>query len=250
MTVKHIKCYLRNDMLIKNDNIELEFSLPEHMTDVGIRISGGLDSAIILYILCIYITETNRDIKILPMTTNDWTKPYQVKWATRVLNWIQNQFPNVNFYEHKTYQLKENEDYIQGQIDHKLRVLKEFEQLNNKKIDVTLHGQNLAPPKEVTDKFVNSKGHHMAGPNSKDGRNAKQDAWVPEKKLYRPLINLDKQGIAEIYKYYKLTETLFNKTRSCEYLEPDMVERTNNYNSHCETDCWWCAEREWGFGKI
>ncbi len=90
----------------------------------------------------------------------------------------------------------------------------------------------------------------MAGPNSKDGRNAKQDAWVHEKKLYRPLINLDKQGIAEIYKYYKLTETLFNKTRSCEYLEPDMVERTNNYNSHCETDCWWCAEREWGFGKI
>ena len=125
-------------MLIKNDNIELEFSLPEHMTDVGIRISGGLDSAIILYILCIYITETNRDIKILPMTTNDWTKPYQVKWATRVLNWMQNQFPDITFYEHKTYQLKENEDYIQGQIDHKLRVLKEFEQLNNKKIDVTL----------------------------------------------------------------------------------------------------------------
>ena len=74
-----------------------------------------------------------------------------------------------------------------------------------------------------------------------------QEPWVMEKLLYRPLINLNKQGIAEIYEHYGLMDTLFNVTRSCECADP---EKTNNFTTHCQSECWWCAERKWGFGKV
>lgn len=234
-------------MKIKTQNVDIDFELPDDYTDVGIRISGGLDSAILLYILCTYITETQRDIKVFPMTSNDWKKPYQVEFATRVLNWTKERFPNIYFHDHNTHQIAHGDDYIEGQLAHKISALRGFYAEHDRKINIVLHGQNLAPPLEVQQTFIHPYGDPLNGPNPNDNRNELQDPWVMEKLLYRPLINLNKQGIAEIYEHYDLMDTLFNVTRSCECANP---EKTNNFTSHCQTDCWWCHERKWGFGKI
>ena len=245
MTVEHTRCYLRNKMQIKTQNVDIDFQLKEHMSDIGIRISGGLDSALVLYMLCTYINETQKDLKIFPMTTNDFYRPYQVEFADRVIKWMKRQFPDVFFYDHDTYNLKEGEDYIEGQYHHKIRAGQQFYEKYGKRVDIVLHGVNLAPPSEIVETFVNQDGKPFTGP--KDNRNISQDPWDMEKKLYKPLVNLDKKGIAEIYDYYNLTDTLFYVTRSCECGDTTL---TNNLTTHCETECWWCFERKWGFGKI
>ena len=62
-----------------------------------------------------------------------------------------------------------------------------------------------------------------------------------------PLINLHKKSVADLYKQFGLMDSLFPVTRSCE--NPDPL-KTNNFTTHCETDCWWCWERQWGFDRI
>jgi 7-cyano-7-deazaguanine synthase in queuosine biosynthesis len=57
----------------------------------------------------------------------------------------------------------------------------------------------------------------------------------------RPLINIDKRGVAEHYTRLGVLEELFPVTRSCE-------EITTDFSKHCEV-CWFCAERHWGFGR-
>ena len=167
----------------------------------------------LLYILCTYITETQRDIKVFPSTPNDW-KNLSNRICYRVLNWMKQQFPNVYFYEHNT-PIAHGDDYIYT-VAHKISALRGFYAEHDKKINIVLHGQNLAPPQDVLQTFFTPGGNLYSGPNPDDKRNELQEPWVMEKLLYRPLINLNKQGIAEIYEYYNLTDTLFNITRSCE----------------------------------
>jgi 7-cyano-7-deazaguanine synthase in queuosine biosynthesis len=61
--------------------------------------------------------------------------------------------------------------------------------------------------------------------------------------LRRPFVNKDKKTIADIYKQLNLMETLFPVTRSCEQI--GKLE----YYDHCG-QCWWCEERQWGFGRV
>jgi hypothetical protein len=61
--------------------------------------------------------------------------------------------------------------------------------------------------------------------------------------LRRPFVNKDKQTIAQIYKDLDLMNKLFPATRSCE-----QVGKLEYYD-HCG-ECWWCHERQWGFGSV
>jgi len=58
----------------------------------------------------------------------------------------------------------------------------------------------------------------------------------------RPMINIDKQGVCEIYSTLNVND-LFSITRSCEDIT------TNFHHGHCG-DCWFCRERLWGFNKL
>jgi len=59
---------------------------------------------------------------------------------------------------------------------------------------------------------------------------------------FAPFSNVDKKAIAELYEHYNLIDTLFPMTRSCE-------AETNYFSKHCGK-CWWCGEREYGFGRL
>jgi 7-cyano-7-deazaguanine synthase in queuosine biosynthesis len=66
---------------------------------------------------------------------------------------------------------------------------------------------------------------------------------MPGWRCYRPFANLDKKGIAELYEHFNLMDTLFPITKSCEAKTYDWT------TPHCGT-CWWCHERQWGFGRL
>ena len=232
-------------MRLKLSNADFEFNLPSEYKNVLVKVSGGLDSAICLYLLCKYVREENSNINVFVLTHNDWKKPYQAKFATKVVEWMKQHFPDVNIVEHIKKQLDHGVDYIEGQSSQKISVLHDL-YLQGSKIDVTISGQNLAPPLEIQQTFISKGGNVIGGPNPEDNRNEFQDPWKLEWQMYRPIINLDKQQVAELYNMFELDE-LFNLTRSCENSDPEV---TNNFTTHCENNCWWCYERKWGFGKL
>ena len=45
----------RKFMIIENTQDKIVFDLPENYKNIGIKLSGGADSAIVLYMLCKYI---------------------------------------------------------------------------------------------------------------------------------------------------------------------------------------------------
>ena len=59
---------------------------------------------------------------------------------------------------------------------------------------------------------------------------------------------IDKQGLGKLYKEHDLMESLFPLTYSCEYYSRDKMYGDVG-DKHCGK-CWWCQEREWGFGKL
>ena len=64
--------------------------------------------------------------------------------------------------------------------------------------------------------------------------------------MVRPFISHDKRKVAELYHHYDIME-LFDITRSCENRNGPAL---NDFEDHCETECWWCYERRWAFGRV
>jgi hypothetical protein len=80
------------------------------------------------------------------------------------------------------------------------------------------------------------------GEGSDNSRNQQLEKEVTTKNgitMYRPLADLNKKGIAKLYKEYNLLKTLFPLTISCEAKQPPRP---------CK-ECWWCKERHWAFGE-
>lgn len=226
-------------MIIELSNQNIEWNFPEDYKYIVMKISGGLDSAICFYMLCKYIKEERQDLSVIPMTHNDWRKPYQVKWAKKIIAWMKKEFPDVTIHEHETSQLEHGMDYIKGQARDKRAILKRLHS-EGRPASVTIHGQNMMPDAKVQEDW------ECIGPNPEDERDKIQDPWKPEWHMFRPIINLNKKEVAELYQKFNLQDTLFNQTRSC---ENPSAEITQNFETHCGY-CWWCKEREWGFGKI
>jgi len=230
-------------MIVELSNKSIEWNFPEDYKYVAIKLSGGLDSAICLYMLCKYIKEERSDLSVIPITHNDWKKPYQVKWSKKVIAWMKKEFPDVTIHEHETSQLEHGIDYVKGQSRDKIKILERLHS-EGKTVRVTIHGQNKMPDSTVCKDWA--RDSIVNPPPPSDERDKIQEQWKPEWSMFRPIINLDKKEVAEIYEKFNLQDTLFYQTRSCE--NPSTL-LTKDFDIHCK-HCWWCKEREWGFGKI
>jgi len=220
-------------MIIKNSQQDIIIDESNDVKVIGLKISGGADSAIVGYMLCKYVTEERPDIKILPITTIHTGKPFQEIYSKRVVAFLKEQFGDI-FLEHQTNQCDElGETYVTSQE----QLLKSC--YKNKQIGVGAHytGITANPPLEITETF----GH--AGPD--DDRNGKMFE-THGIRWRKPLANIDKKGVAELYHSLGVFDTLFPITRSCEAWAK---HEEYNIDKHCGT-CWWCKERHWGFGKL
>jgi hypothetical protein len=214
-------------MLIKNSQQDIVIDLPADVKTVGLKISGGVDSAITGYILTKYIHEERPDIKIQPMTVNQVGKAYQIKFAKHIIEFYKKEFGNY-FLEHITGISKvEETDYIAEQDKLMTELYK------NKIIQVHFIGLTKNPP----------PGLLQANYGIEPPDRIRQDELHPVKsyRSYRPLVNIDKKGVAELYDILGVRDTLFPLTRSCSAY-------TEDFTYHCG-QCWFCAERFYGFKK-
>lgn len=194
---------------------------------IGINVSGGVDSALLLYLLMKYSSS-----KIHAFTVAS-EKKFRLNSivAVNVINKCIDLTNNLNIEHHTIYHTIQNEVLL-----HKLPRL--F--LKNNAIDMVYTGVTSNPPKDVCDTFdeerVSIRDYELV-----------KDVVFDNDRYYNPWANCHKQDIANMYEQFGLLATLFPITRSCEYVNTDNISVSHDY--HCGK-CWWCQERMWGFGRL
>ena len=218
-------------MKFDNGKDLINFSIPKKYKKIGIKLSGGADSALVAFMLTEIVKKERNDLVIHPISCDASTKPYQSFFAKKIVKVIE-EHTGVKFAKHfigtaRTDDFLPVETYANDQTKF-VKSLKE-----SGIIDSTISGITQNPPLEVYKKFG------VDGPI--DNRTREKTFIRKSLNSWVPLINTDKKGVAGFYKKYNLDWLLF-ETRSCE-------KHTTNFTYHCG-ECWFCQERKWGFGCL
>jgi len=190
----------------------------------AINVSGGADSALLLYILMTY---TQHDVIISTMA-DDQLDLINTIAASRVVNKVVELTGNFNV-EHSI-------TYVQ-QYNHRQSLI------DDENIKVYYAGITSNPPDDISigfsDEYIGA-GETLGLGESDRSPNVVRDIWVRGGDVCIPFFNVDKKKIAEIYDYLGITEALLPMTVSC---------TVNTDDTHCG-ECWWCEERKWAFGRL
>lgn len=209
-----MKTYDHKDIDICGVNLDI------HSGTNGIVVSGGADSAVLLYAILInsheplhvYTCSSRQKGNVAPL------------YAYRVLLKCMELTGNFNCTHTSYFVDVQNINTLFSPINEQITV-------NN--INLVYTGATALPPDGILASFKNDSGLY-----SKRDPNVVRPLY--NGKYYAPFFNIDKSKIAEMYRYYGLMDTLFPLTRSCESL--------TLREGHCG-ECWWCEERKWAFGR-
>ena len=198
---------------------------------VGIMVSGGVDSAILLYYLMkhcttpIFIFTEGNNVKL---RRNGIIAPRVVEKCIQLTK-------NINVVHHINYNIKTT---LESLYEKPRFAVRDFGPIR-----IVYEGLTMNPPDDIANSLVPELDFEHT--RNTDGNN---DLFHSDNKFYMPWANTDKKGIATMYREENLIDTLLPVTRSCEY-DPnceffDDIEDPGL--GHCG-ECWWCKEREWGF---
>lgn len=210
---------------------DIEFELPNG--PIGVSVSGGADSAILLYFLMKYHKH-----KIYITTLADRSKFIRnPKKSLDVVAKVVELTGNEN-YEHKI-------KYVDQQNDENL--FKDLKTMyDNGTIVRWYQGITANPSDEIT--FGNEYFSSLTSENKMRSPNIIRS--IDDNSMVRPWTNIDKKAIAQMYINEGLIDILFPLTGSCEWQEHmPYTEGVDPYTEYCGK-CWWCEERIWGFGRI
>lgn len=215
-------------MIIKHSQKDVIIDIPLKFKKIGLKLSGGADSALLCYLLFKYISEERPDCIIFPVTANQELNPYNFELSEKIVDFCKKEFPTVNVGIH--YKCSQYEDECHVILMQKifLRTLKQ-----NKLLDCHFIGLTTNPPKGFNDNTLSDNTREMD----------KEEIVGNSNPSFRPLVNIDKKGICELYKNFNLLGSLFLITRSCD------STNAKSYLTHCN-DCFPCNERRWGFGTV
>lgn len=197
-------------------------TFPINRKNIGIKMSGGVDSTIIAFLLAKFLKDESVDAKLYPIVLLEEISPFQEIFVKRIIP-ILEELTDFKFEDIILYQIAANEDketktrFVEKELSSKLDLIVSGTNHQPKNYDIIAHGY----PAEIR------KGTFP---------------YMWDDYIYTPAINIDKKEIAKIYSEHNLTDILFPLTRSC-------TKITTNFDTHCGK-CWWCQERKWGFDKL
>jgi 7-cyano-7-deazaguanine synthase in queuosine biosynthesis len=225
--------YIMLPMIIKSIDLN-NVNLDIYSGPVGLMLSGGADSSILLYNLLKHKT----DDKVIVFTTgNNLKSRYNVLAANAIVEKCIQLTNNSNLEHYITYCEVQNSETLFSRPEFYLK---------HKLVGIVYTGITQNPPIEISRNFLMKTTETIRNPDQGD-----QPFLADNNTLYRPWINENKKKIAELYKNDNLINILFPLTRSCEY-NPKHNFFTNIVDpgfDHCGK-CWWCQERQWAFGKL
>lgn len=233
------------------NKIDVPFD-PKHK-NIAIALSGGADSALLLYLLCTNIVQQNSKTTVHVINNiRCWkTKPWQQSDFKSVLNWFQTRFETIEFRVHVNFIPPELEWGHQGRTltdeygklvsgdTLELRAWAEYVCFNNN-VEAYYNGVTRNP------KNVEFQGMPTRDID-KDGNNAHLERMIHMSKLvYHPFRFVDKSEVIRLYKQLNVMDLLAH-TRSCEGEFSDINYETytpGQYVPICN-ECFWCKERSW-----
>ena len=252
-------------MKITYNNVTIDFFNFESPTNqFAISLSGGLDSASLLYLTCKHFPE----LEIIPFTCRDVNAPKDAVAAEKIVEWMRNEFPNMKILDHQIFNFNDRDESIitWEECDWQITFEPNYSKLSRTQMSkilqidnisrtvmeqypncIRLDGMTCNPPKEDMIKepifYKKSEKRRGAGENREEVRlyfNDPRGSVLSN--IYQPFINVDKKFVADIYKQNGLMGTLYPLGRSC----VGTASQTDNFTRECH-QCFWCYEKKWAF---
>lgn len=241
------------------------FEFNDKWTSIGVKLSGGADSAIMYYAICNYYKNRD-DVKIYPMTLDTKFKSWYSDGAKKIIQKVTEltgKSPEKHIIK---YSSKHNsKETVKFYISEQEELTRESHNLYN--FNAIYSGLTSNPLEEDmlnsirkfysdNDKIYEiTKQHIIKRDRNRDlGKNiyAQRIIDIPEQFLnIRPFVEGDKSLTYNAYKYYNRLEDLYPLSYSCEtrYQTHKLEEKESHDWKHCGY-CFFCAERIYAFGKL
>lgn len=216
-----------------------EFGISQHHTNICVNMSGGADSALLLYMTLKYCEKHIPNAKVYILTcSNQQTGWYNAKWAATALNRVLEISRSKLIAGHLTY-FAETQD--RNEINHYERIVQ-----HQFGCTLFLHGTTQNPPQDIEHLLEGRFVQRDPGNTMLISKTNYIDN-LPATERYIPFIKVDKRMVVYLYELFGLTNTLLGYTRSCE--EKTWMNNDSPWmTSHCG-ECWWCKERKWAFNQ-
>lgn len=203
---------------------------------VGIQVSGGLDSALLLFLTTKAIQESGLDIKIQPISVFIPSKVKNIASTEAIIDKIR-EITGADFIkdglifdmpveETTTHDGKKDQFFI-----NMIRNL-----FMEGKIDFEYNGNTKNPPEHARKNWKNDQFRQK---NRDNANSIYTTAYSASPHYY-----MDKSDIINLYLKYNLYNDIIPLTCSCD--ENVSVVHEAQLNVPCGS-CWWCEERRWGF---
>ena len=236
--------------LTDTDNTQqIEFGYPEKYTKPGMWISGGADSAILLYTLIAYLRETGREhtSRITLMTcANDQKLRWNAARAAAVIDEIL-ALTKTSCIDRHVVIYRDVQDVRYFHELHR-------EMIDSGRIDILLSGKTANPPQNTAVMIEDLHGNLrdiVSDPHRSADRDVPDQPVLTEYQhaaFYNPFLHSDKRLVAGAYEKFGIKHRLLPLTRSCETIPvSDEMAASIRNNEPCGV-CWWCLERKWAFG--
>jgi 7-cyano-7-deazaguanine synthase in queuosine biosynthesis len=204
------------------------FDYYEH-TPVGVSVSGGADSALLLHYLLRY---NDGPIHVFTLHS-DYKLGTNAHHAMQVVAHLSRETGRRDIHHHVSYVAEQTKTNLWDEVNAYLK---------SGTIQAVYSGVTANPPPRVTATFGMQDSTDPA--RSPTVARATRDG-----RLLTPWTNFNKQTIAQLYAQENLMDSLFPLTRSCEWAPVMGEDIPDPHGAHCG-QCWWCQERYWGFGKL
>lgn len=216
--------------------------------DINVSVSGGADSALMLWMIFKEFSEKNIQKNLLVSTM--WASksirdgmPSNLQAANDVVKYVSGCFPDVKY---KRFIYHSDINFIPYQTQEKKTEYKKIKLKEDKKFHNEMQKQFDTLPLHIWGETSNpEKGDRVAFKmdNSREYRRDPGNPFLEQKFMnnrsrWAPFIKFTKRFLSEIYKEYHLMD-LFALTESCVGL--------NTKGLPCK-QCWWCNEKYWAFG--
>jgi tRNA(Ile)-lysidine synthase TilS/MesJ len=229
---------------------------------IGIRLSGGIDSATLCHIVLTYFPH----VKILPITFYNVLRPNALNSVNKVLSVLKELNPTHNIIGHEIGQF-DTTGYVRSEINDGVKrnpkdifqkqFIKDLFSKYQGKLNFVLTGETLNPPIEEQDRLFPSGNDFPKDRNKLRSQLLYQYSVDNVTKYeYAPFRNYNKKQIADVCRELGLLETLFPVTETCEtephkynsyYSKAFDIEYTSPGIEPCQC-CWPCREKYWAYG--
>lgn len=201
---------------------------------VLIQVSGGLDSALLLYFVAKTFQDYGIKAEIIPLSLEVPTKAKTLGSARNVINEVRTLLKSQQI--RNGIEVSIPVDLCKPPYKNKFFMNTVAEVIQRENIDFEMNGNTKNPPFEDRRHFRDDEHRELL-------RDARTTIYNSPRSASPHAFN-DKKGIIHLYQKENLLNRLAPLTLSCD-LELEEIQR-RGLSIPCG-DCWWCHERAWGF---